>query len=82
LGGTFFALDVVELPANASKDCSSCSLKRRCFHRKTKRRSLDVSLGAAKNNYSKAMQNKVDSDKGRQIYSQRFAVVEPVFANI
>ena len=28
------------------------------------------------------MQNKVDSDKGRKIYPQRFAIVEPVFANI
>jgi len=65
------------------KDCSSCSLKRRCFYRKnTKRRSLDVPIGAASTNFSKAMQNKVDSDKGRKIYPQRFAVVEPVFANI
>jgi transposase len=65
------------------KDCSRCSLKRRCFYRKnTKRRSLDVPIGADKNNFSKAMQNKVDSDKGRKIYPQRFAIVEPVFANI
>ena len=28
------------------------------------------------------MQNKVDSDTGRKIYPQRFAIVEPVFANI
>ena len=65
------------------KDCSSCSLKRRCFYRKnTKRRTLDVPIGAASTNFSKAMQNKVDSDKGRKIYPQRFAIVEPVFANI
>jgi len=65
------------------KECGICSLKRRCFYRKnTKRRSLDVPIGAAKTNFSKAMQNKVDSDRGRKIYPQRFAVVEPVFANI
>ena len=65
------------------KDCASCSLTQRCFYRKnTKRRSLDVPIGAAKTNFSKAMQNKVDSDRGRRIYPQRFAVVEPVFANI
>jgi transposase len=65
------------------KDCSICSLKPRCFYRKnTRRRSLDVPIGAAKTNFSKAMQNKVDSDRGRKIYPQRFAVVEPVFANI
>jgi len=64
-------------------DCSRCSLTHRCFYRKnTKRRSLDVPIGAASTNFSKAMQNKVDSDKGRKIYPQRFAIVEPVFANI
>ncbi|MGI9570142.1 MAG: transposase, partial [Desulfobulbia bacterium] len=65
------------------KDCASCSLTHRCFYRKnTKRRSLDVPIAAASTNFSKAMQNKVDSDKGRKIYPQRFAIVEPVFANI
>ncbi len=64
-------------------DCARCSLTHRCFYRKnTKRRSLDVPIGAANTNFSKAMQNKVDSDKGRKIYPQRFAIVEPVFANI
>jgi hypothetical protein len=65
------------------KDCAGCSLTQRCFYRKnTKRRSLDVPLGADKTNFSKLMQDKVDSDRGRKIYPQRFAVVEPVFANI
>jgi hypothetical protein len=65
------------------KDCKQCSLKSRCFYRKnTKRRSLDVAIGADENNYSKAMGEKVDSDKGRKIYPQRMAIVEPVFANI
>jgi transposase len=65
------------------KDCKTCSLKGQCFYRRnTKRRSLDVPIGAAENNFSKAMQEKVDSDKGRKIYPQRMAVVEPVFANI
>jgi len=65
------------------KDCKQCSLKRRCFYRKnTKRRSLNVPIGAERNNFSKAMLEKVDSDKGRKIYPQRMAIVEPVFANI
>ena len=65
------------------KDCSCCSLTDRCFyHKNTKRRSLDVPIGAASTHYSKAMQNKIDSAKGRKIYPQRFAIVEPVFANI
>jgi transposase len=65
------------------KDCKQCSLKSRCFYRKnTKRRSLDVPIGADETNYSKAMGEKVDSDRGRKIYPQRMAIVEPVFANI
>jgi len=65
------------------KDCKQCSLKSRCFYRKnTKRRSLDVPIGADETNYSKAMGEKVDSAKGRKIYPQRMAIVEPVFANI
>jgi transposase len=65
------------------KDCKQCSLKSRCFYRKnTKRRTLDVPIGAAENNFSKAMLEKVDSDRGREIYPQRMAIVEPVFANI
>jgi hypothetical protein len=66
-----------------AKDCSRCSLKSRCIHRKNaKRRTLDVPIGAAENNFSKAMLEKVDSDRGRKIYPQRMAIVEPVFANI
>ena len=65
------------------KDCKHCSLKSRCFYRKnTKRRSLDVPIGAEESNFSKAMLEKVDSDRGRKIYPQRMAIVEPVFANI
>ena len=66
-----------------AKDCSRCSLKSRCFYRKnTKRRTLDVPIGTEENNFSKAMLEKVDSDRGRKIYPQRMAIVEPVFANI
>jgi transposase len=66
-----------------AKDCSRCSLTSRCISRKNaKRRSLDVPIGAEENNFSKAMLEKVDSEKGRKIYPQRMAIVEPVFANI
>jgi transposase len=66
-----------------AKDCSQCSLKSKCFYRKnTKRRTLDVPIGAEESNFSKAMLEKVDSAKGRKIYPQRMAIVEPVFANI
>jgi hypothetical protein len=49
------------------------------------RRQTQISLGAhwvKLTNLSKRMAGKVDSERGRQIYPQRFAVAEPVFANI
>ena len=65
------------------KDCSRCSLRTKCIYRKdAQRRILDVPIGVEETNYSKAMQQKVDSEKGRKIYPQRMAIVEPVFANI
>ena len=64
-------------------DCRDCSLKHQCIRgKKGKRRQLDVPIGITKDNYSKAMVAKVDSEKGRRIYPQRIAIVEPVFANI
>jgi len=66
-----------------AENCKKCALKSRCFYRKnTKRRSLDVPIGAEETNLSKAMLEKVDSEKGRKIYPQRIAIVEPIYANI
>jgi transposase len=66
-----------------ANDCKRCSLKDRCIFRKNaKRRTLDVPIGAQKTNLSKAMVKKIDSERGRKIYPQRFAIVEPIFANI
>jgi hypothetical protein len=63
--------------------CQDCVLKHRCIRRKNgKRKTIDVPIGATKDNYSKKMAAKVDGDKGRRIYPQRIAIVEPVFANI
>jgi hypothetical protein len=41
--------------------------------------------GRAKNvpeNFTARMKKRIDSEQGRQLYGQRFATVEPVFANI
>ncbi len=66
-----------------AKDCEACDLKGPCFYRKnTTRRTLNVPIGAEKNNFSKAIIERVDSERGRKIYPQRMAIVEPVFANI
>jgi transposase len=65
------------------EDCTGCELKVHCIRGKNvKGRYLNVPVGHVPGNLSKAMAEKVDSEKGRQIYPQRMAVVEPVFSNI
>ena len=65
------------------KHCQCCPLQLRCLTaRGGKRRYLWVPIGVELTNLSKRMAGKVDSALGRQIYPQRFAVAEPVFANI
>jgi len=58
-------------------------LQLRCLSaRGGKRRYLRVPIGAELTNFSQRMAGKVDSELGRLIYPQRFAVAEAVFANI
>lgn len=64
-------------------DCRDCKLKIKCMRRKTaKRKTISVPIGSVPGNLTKAMQEKIDSNQGKKIYSQRIAIVEPVFANI
>ena len=51
-------------------------------NKNAKRKTLTVPIGVTEDNYSRAMAAKVDSEKGRKIYPQRIAIVEPVFGNI
>lgn len=63
--------------------CKGCELKVRCIRQKNaKRKSLVIPVGYVPGNLTKAMAEKVDSEKGRKIYPQRIAIVEPVFGNI
>jgi transposase len=65
------------------EDCKGCELKAHCIRGKNvKGRYLNVPVGHVPGNLSKAMAEKVDSEKGRTIYPQRMAIVEPVFSNI
>jgi len=64
-------------------DCKGCELKVKCIRRKNaKRRHLNIPVGSVPGNLTKAMASKVDTEKGRKIYPQRLAIVEPVFSNI
>ncbi len=71
--------------------CRHCSIKQQCMknpesanHRKGKGR--QVSFIVEKNtrpaSYTDWMKRRVDSDKGKLIYSHRMSAVEPVFGNI
>jgi transposase len=63
--------------------CRSCPLQLRCIVNKGgKRKYLRVPIGVELTNFSRRMAGKVDSERGRKIYPLRFAVAEPVFANI
>jgi transposase len=69
--------------AAEEKDCRCCPLQLRCITNKGgKRKYLWVPIAVELANLSKRMAAKVDSELGRKIYPQRFAVAEPVFANI
>lgn len=70
--------------------CSHCELKSRCMknpaaadHRKGKGRQVSFILNKnRKPNFTDWMKYRIDSAKGKQIYSHRMSVVEPVFGNI
>ena len=63
--------------------CTGCELKLKCMKNvKGKGRTLNVPIGHVPGNLSKAMADKIDSEKGRKIYHRRIGIVEPVFANI
>ena len=64
-------------------DCRDCKLRSQCLRgKKARRRSLSVPMGWVSGNRTKEMAQKIDTEKGREIYHQRIAIVEPVFANI
>ncbi len=64
-------------------DCRDCKLRSQCLRgKKARRRSLDVPTGWVSGNLTKKMAEKIDREEGRNIYHQRIAIVEPVFANI
>ena len=64
-------------------DCRRCQLRAKCLQNKdAKRRHFTYYVDASGNNISQAMVKKIETQKGRKIYPQRIAIVEPVFANI
>lgn len=68
------------------RDCRACKLRSKCLRNpKTEARQVAFLNGVTKekqDNFTQRMIKKLDSVKGRYIYSKRMGVVEPVFANI
>ena len=68
-------------------DCKQCSLQKQCMRKKPTNRGRQVSIRMGEvvhqePSFLKQMQTKIDSRRGRHIYSQRIGTVEPVFGNI
>ncbi len=71
----------------AKRDCVPCLLRAQCLRHpeRTVTRQVVFFTGRAANaadTYTQKMKKKIDTPQGRSRYSQRLAIVEPVFANI
>jgi transposase len=64
-------------------DCKKCTRRAKCVRlEKTRQRSLYVIEKYFNRNYSEEMKAKIDTPKGRNIYSMRMGIIEPVFAHM
>lgn len=69
-------------------ECDNCQLRKRCLKKPNQKnaRQFAIKLGMTerhkKSSPIERMKAKIDSDRGRQIYSQRLGTVEPVFGNM
>ena len=69
------------------RDCVPCARRTQCLRtpEKTKVRQVSFFRGKAHakaESASERMKRAIDSEEGRRLYGQRFATVEPVFANL
>lgn len=63
--------------------CNSCRYRKRCLKTPTSRRKyLSIDLGRPPDSLIGKMIEKIDTEKGKEKYERRLAIVEPVFANI
>lgn len=68
---------------SSRSNCSECTLRNKCLRSdKTRYRTLYVVEKYFNRNYSEEMKSKIDTIEGREIYSRRMGIVEPVFGNI
>ena len=63
--------------------CTGCDKKSRCLKKGNEvKRNLHIPIPKYGRNYCKEMMAKIDSPEGRDLYSKRMGIVEPVFGNI
>jgi transposase len=63
--------------------CDTCALRKNCLRsEKTRYRTLYVIEKFFNRNYSEEMKRKIDTIEGRDIYSRRMGIIEPVFGNM
>lgn len=66
-------------------DCKDCQLRAQCLRKpNTMARQVTFFTGKdrGKETYTQKMIKKIDMEKGREVYSHRMGIIEPVFANI
>jgi transposase len=74
--------------AAKARDCGACQLRLRCLQNPQSTRGRQVykfegwDESMRPKTFSQWMRERIDSVKGRFLYSQRMGIVEPVFANI
>ena len=63
--------------------CKMCALRNKCRIKNGSRRTIFISNPPSRHeNYTKKMMDIIDSLEGRNMYSKRMGIIEPVFGNI
>jgi transposase len=62
--------------------CAGCLMQARCLKKNAKVRHLFIVVVPKPKTFSEKMMEKIDSPRGRDVYSRRMGIIEPVFANI
>jgi hypothetical protein len=67
------------------RDCLPCELRERCLRHPAKTAIRQVAFFEKHQSvlpYTERMRRAIDSERGRKLYGQRIAIVEPVFGNL
>ncbi len=65
-----------------ASSCDVCLKRGRCLKKGAGRRKLFIIDVSKSKTFSEKMKDKIDTPHGRDVYSRRMGIVEPVFANI